>query len=142
VGREFADKIIESTGANIRHRGYRAFYTHPIGEWPNHRYGDYITMPPKESFVDQDYYYQLLFHELAHYCECRVGHLGDPETNEVVAEIVSFLLCSAAGIPFTWDSKTNRRLEGKPGKSIVSAACKVAKFILSKVETEVTIPAQ
>jgi antirestriction protein ArdC len=136
MSRELADKLILATGAEIRHHGTRAFYTRPVGDWPNHRHGDYITMPPKSFFKDENYYYQVLFHELAHYSECRVGSLEDPQINEAVADMASYLVCTALGIPFHWDQTTRNNAE------VVENAMRIANFILSGSPSDAKIEDQ
>ena len=61
---EIAEKFVKNTGANIQHKGNRAFYS---------SMNDKITMPPKTSFIDtadanaEQNYYGTLFHELTHW---------------------------------------------------------------------------
>jgi antirestriction protein ArdC len=54
---EHAEKFFTNTGADIRIRGDRAYYSHD---------GDYIAMPPIESFDTAESYYATLAHESIH----------------------------------------------------------------------------
>jgi antirestriction protein ArdC len=53
-----AEQIIERSGANIRHSGFRAFYSPP---------NDLIYLPVKGSFADEGSYYSTALHELSHW---------------------------------------------------------------------------
>lgn len=53
-----ADAFFASTKADVRHGGNRAYYTVT---------GDYVQMPPFETFRDRESYYATLAHELTHW---------------------------------------------------------------------------
>ena len=55
---ERAEEFFAALGADIRHGGNQAFYA--LG-------GDYVQMPPFESFRDAESYYATLAHEAAHW---------------------------------------------------------------------------
>ena len=91
---EPAEQLIQATGADIRFGGNRACYSLA---------GDFICLPPKSSFIGGAYYATAL-HELAHWCECRVG--WDREKNayamgELIAEMASCFLATELGVPNT-----------------------------------------
>lgn len=99
---EMVKEVVVATKADIRHNGERACYTvpQPLGSWPNHTKGDFITMPVPARFVSpQDYYYTLL-HELGHWTEVRLNQHDDKYAfNELVAEMASCFIASACNIP-------------------------------------------
>lgn len=89
-----ADRLIASTGADIRFGGDRAFY-HPAE--------DYIQLPLKHHFINGEYY-ATVFHELTHWSEPRLQ--WDREANgyamgELIAELASCYICSELDIPLT-----------------------------------------
>lgn len=97
----YCDEIIRQTGADIRHGGNRACFIPSL---------DVIHMPEFNSFIDADYYYQTLFHELAHWTghESRLNRsfgkrFGDHEyaLEELLAELASAIACAKAGIETT-----------------------------------------
>ena len=53
-----AEQIIEGSGAEIRHSGFRAFYSPP---------NDLIYLPARSAFKDEAGYYGTALHELAHW---------------------------------------------------------------------------
>jgi antirestriction protein ArdC len=55
---EHADRFFQVIGADIRHRGARAFYAQDA---------DYIQLPPVEAFADAEGYCATLAHEAAHW---------------------------------------------------------------------------
>jgi antirestriction protein ArdC len=94
---EIADAFIASTGADLRHGEAHAYYR-PIG--------DYINLPPFETFKDASSYYGTAFHELGHWtgAEKRVDRtfgkkFGDAaySAEELVAELTSAFLCGEFG---------------------------------------------
>jgi putative DNA primase/helicase len=101
---EAGEKILNESGAEIRHGGDRAFYT---------RSGDYIQLPQKEQFHDAPSYYATGCHELIHWTgnEKRLNRetltksrgisAADEHYSreELVAEIGSWLLALETGIP-------------------------------------------
>lgn len=95
---ELADTILALP--EIRHGGAKACYS------PS---SDRITMPPRQAFDNQDFYYSTAFHEIVHW----TGHPArlsrtfgtrfgnqDYAVEELVAEIGSAFLGSFAAIPF------------------------------------------
>jgi len=91
---ENADRVIEATGADIRHGGNRAFY---------HRKLDYIQMPFRGQFSPVEYYESLL-HEMVHWTQHATrldSHDSNYAYNELVAEIGSCFLSAELKIPIT-----------------------------------------
>jgi antirestriction protein ArdC len=94
-----AEAFFKATGADIRYRGDRAFYSND---------GDYIQMPVIEAFRDAESFYATLAHESAHWTK-HPGRLdrsfgrkawGDEgyAREELVAELASAFLCADLGI--------------------------------------------
>ena len=52
------DQIIDGSGAEIRHQGFKAFYSPP---------NDLIYLPGRQTFVDAAAYYSTALHELGHW---------------------------------------------------------------------------
>lgn len=88
----FIDKI----NCKIIHNGNFSFYVKPSpeGSFPNHISGDYIRMPSYQQFYSFNEYYFNLFHEISHWSEIRLNLNLDEFKSELVAEIVSNLLCN------------------------------------------------
>ena len=91
---EAGDELIAATGADIR-TGNRACYV------PS---GDYIVMPPKESFHSAPDYYETVFHEMAHWTEPEHRLNWDRKNEgyamgELIAEISACYLAAELGIP-------------------------------------------
>jgi antirestriction protein ArdC len=92
---ERADAFFANTGADIRYRGDRAFYSND---------GDYIQMPVIEAFRDAESFYATLAHESCHWTkhssrlERDFGRKtwGDEgyAREELVAELGSAFLCA------------------------------------------------
>lgn len=92
---ENAEKFFAATGADIRYRGARAFYSQD---------GDYIQMPPIEAFRDAESFYATLAHESTHWTkhptrlERDFGRKkwGDEgyAREELVAELGAAFLCA------------------------------------------------
>ncbi len=92
---ERAEAFFASTGADIRYRGDRAFYSND---------GDYIQMPVIEAFRDAESFYATLAHESCHWTkhssrlERDFGRKtwGDEgyAREELVAELGSAFLCA------------------------------------------------
>ncbi|WP_237225497.1 ArdC family protein [Rubinisphaera sp. JC750] len=90
---ELAEKLIAATGVTINYGGSRAFYESEA---------DKITLPPKHSFDPVGSFYETVFHELAHWAECRVSsdrRLRSYEAHELVAELAATFLSAELGIP-------------------------------------------
>jgi antirestriction protein ArdC len=94
---EIADAFMASTGATIRHGEARAYYQ-PAG--------DFVNMPPFETFTNASRYYGVAFHELGHWtgAEKRLNRtfgkrFGDRaySAEELVAELTSAFLCAEFG---------------------------------------------
>lgn len=96
---EQVDRLIEATRADIRHGGDRAYYKRPIGEWPKHTGGDYITLPAKGLFATVPDYYTTLLHEIAHFSEVRTGWSGSYSAGEVRAELAACFMAGQLSIP-------------------------------------------
>ena len=94
-----AERFFAGTGAEIRHGGVKAFYA--LG-------GDYVQMPPFETFRDAESHAATLGHEIVHWTRhpnrlnrdfgrTRWGDAGYA-AEELVAEIGSAFLCADLGI--------------------------------------------
>ncbi|MBP2310730.1 ArdC family protein [Azospirillum soli] len=94
-----AERFFAATGADIRSGGSRAFYA--LG-------GDYVQMPPFETFRDAESHAATLAHELVHWTRHparldrdlgrqRWGDAGYA-LEELVAELGSAFLCAGLGI--------------------------------------------
>ena len=101
-----AEELLKATGAIIIRTGNQAFYRQPTPDnsWPNHEDGDWIVLPPKETFLSSGAYYETAFHELAHWSEVRL--LGSDRSEneeyaygELVAEITSTVVAQELGVP-------------------------------------------
>jgi antirestriction protein ArdC len=91
---EQADELIDATGADIR-KGSQAAYI------PS---GDYITLPPKESFDSAADFAETAFHELAHWTEppnrLNWDRKGEGYAmGELRAEIAACYVATELGIP-------------------------------------------
>ncbi len=93
-GDEAAELLIDASGADIRHGGFRAYYT------PG---GDYIQIPPRTTFANSSGYYATTMHELVHWTShaSRLdrqlgGRFGDEAyaAEELIAELGSAFLCA------------------------------------------------
>jgi antirestriction protein ArdC len=92
---ETAERFFANTKADIRYGGNRAYYTHD---------GNYIRMPPFETFRDAESHAATLAHELTHWTkrESRLSRdfgkkkFGDEgyAMEELVAELASAFLCA------------------------------------------------
>ena len=99
---ERADRIVAANGVQVMHSsGEGAFYS------PG---GDYICLPPKESFPTEDAYYSTLLHEVGHSTghPARLnrefsGRFGSENyaKEELRAELASTFLCGELGIATT-----------------------------------------
>lgn len=96
---EYADRFFSNTGAILRHGGTQAYYS------PS---GDFIQMPPFESFRDAASYAATLSHELGHWT-ARAGRVGrdlsryskdksERAREELIAELTSCFVCADLGI--------------------------------------------
>lgn len=101
---ESADRLVQESGADIRHGGDQAYYL------PAH---DYIMMPAGEKFRDTttstatENYYSTLFHELTHWtgakhrldrlCQDKFGS-QDYAFEELVAELGAAMCCASTGV--------------------------------------------
>jgi len=93
-GDEAAELLIEASGADIRHAGFKAYYQ------PGN---DYIQIPPRTAFADASGYYATTLHELVHWTAhpSRLdrqlgGRFGDDAyaAEELIAEMGSAFLCA------------------------------------------------
>lgn len=143
-----ADSLIERSGADVRHQGFRAFYS-PAS--------DLVYLPQKHNFADAGGYYATALHELTHW----TGHgtrldrqfgkrFGDSQyaMEELVAEIGAAFLSSHCRIDGqlqhanyinSWLSVLHR-----DKKAIFTAAAKAqqaADFLLAKAGLSTTAQA-
>lgn len=99
---ERADRIVAANGVQVTHNSDQGAFYSPSG--------DYIGLPPKESFATEDVYYSTLLHEVGH----STGHpsrlnrdFGGPfgsegyAKEELRAELASTFLCGELGIATT-----------------------------------------
>ena len=128
---EEAEVAINAIGADIRFGGNRAFYD------PS---GDFIQMPPRESFGTSEYY-ETLCHELVHWTESPARLNWDRKNEgyamgELVAEIGGCFMCSELGLP-TADNMMNhaaylanwlKAMKGDP-KFIFKASTQASKAV-------------
>ena len=94
-----AEEFFKATGADVRYRGDRAFYSND---------GDFIQMPVIEAFRDAESFYATLAHESAHWTKhpSRLDRdfgrkqWGDEgyAREELVAELASAFLCTDLGL--------------------------------------------
>ena len=94
AGDEAAELLIDASGADIRHGGFKAFYA------PG---GDYIQVPPRTTFANASGYYATTLHELVHWTghasrldrQLR-GRFGDEAyaAEELIAEMGAAFLCA------------------------------------------------
>jgi antirestriction protein ArdC len=128
-----AEKVIVSTGADIRHvPGDKAYYTRP----PH----DFIVVPPKAQFDNATGYYGTVFHELLHYTESRLDWNGTYALGELRAELGATYLAAEVGIPAPENLENHARYldhwiramkaDSRVIFQIASAASKGADFIL------------
>ena len=95
-----ADHVVASTGADIRYGGNRACYTPPAGgEWPNHKAGDYISIPARTQFPDVRDFFSTQFHELGHWTCPRMNWHGNYAMGELVAELTSAFVSRQLNLP-------------------------------------------
>lgn len=105
---EKAEEILQKSGADIKNRGDRAFYTPSKDE---------IVIPPKESFRTQEGYYSTALHELGHWTGHKdrlnreqVANFINPKAyarEELVAEISSMFVQSEVGLKMPDQHKEN-----------------------------------
>lgn len=146
-----AEELIQASGAQVIHHGTQAFYRRPTpeGSWPNHDDGDYIVLPPKNTFVSPGAYYETAFHELSHHSEVRLGwdhHKHGYSMGELVAEMSASFLSAELGVPQggSLDSHAaylKHWLEGMRGDpsflfKASTQASKVTDFLLSFIRKE------
>lgn len=96
-----AETAINAIGADIRYGGNRAFYD---------LQGDFIQMPPRESFSVPEWY-ECLCHELVHFSEAPHRLNWDRKSEgyamgELIAELGGCFMCSELGLP-TADNLAN-----------------------------------
>lgn len=99
-----AEHLLQSSGADIRHDGDRAYYRRPTpeGSFPHHKDGDFIVLPHKARFESMGAYYETALHELAHWSEIRTGWDSVKQgyaLGELAAEISSCYLSQDLGVP-------------------------------------------
>jgi len=101
------EELIAATKAKIV-TGSSALYALPQPEnsWPNHKSGDFITMPERKLFVSTEAFLETLLHELGHWSEVRVGwdrRQHGYAMGELVAEISACYVAAELGLPITLD---------------------------------------
>lgn len=110
VSIEKAERILNESGADIRHGGNRAFYNPQA---------DYVQVPDKEKFLSNEGYYATTLHELGHW----TGHSSrlnrtlstdhdskEYAQEELVAEMTSVFVSAETGIP-----QTEEHFQGQAG---------------------------
>jgi antirestriction protein ArdC len=138
-----AEETIKATGADIRIGGDRAYYNRP---------DDFVQIPPKHRFKQENEYYATIFHELTHWTghesrlnrdqQSRFGNRSYAE-EELVAEIGSCFTLAALGVPQTDDMSNHKAYVANWLESLdkdsrfifraASAASKAADYLLSFV---------
>lgn len=102
-----AQEVVDSTGADIRHGGNKAYYCRPIPEekWPKaHTDGDYIQVPGRDQFKLEAEYYDTVFHELGHWSELRLGWDHKEKGyafGELVAEMSACFISGELNLPLS-----------------------------------------
>lgn len=147
---EPANQAIAATDADIRYGGSKACYIRPIGQFPNHRDGDYICLPNSSQFDSKHEFYATSLHELVHWSEVRLNWTGSYAMGELIAEIGAAFLCSELGIPCSDDLQNHTaylaswRRELKDDQRAIlkaaSQASKAAKLILGFSRQEAVEP--
>lgn len=96
-----AHRLIEATGADIRHNDERCMYVPPVplGSFPVHLGGDYIEMPERHCFRHKQNFFYVCLHELGHWAQPRLGWDDWYDIGELIAEIVACSLCRDLGVP-------------------------------------------
>jgi antirestriction protein ArdC len=89
-----AERLIANTQADIRFGGNRACYF---------RQSDYIQMPHKSSFTSDSGFFEVMFHELAHWSEKRLGWEDSYAMGELVAEMSACFVAKELCIPQSGD---------------------------------------
>lgn len=139
-----AEEFFAAAGADIRHGGNKAYYS--LG-------GDYIRMPDRHLFKDDESYMQTLAHEYAHWTRhpSRLARdfgrqkFGDEgyAREELVAELASVILCAHLDlIPEPREENAayighwQKMIKGNPKivSIAMSEAQKAADFIISAHE--------
>ena len=147
-----ADRLVNETGANIRHEGGQAFYVPSM---------DYIAIPPREMFKDTasstatENYYSTLFHELTHWtgAKHRLDRLSndkfggeDYAFEELVAELGAAMCCASTGVTSSPRDDHARYIQNwlkalKSDKRFIFAAAsqaqKAVDFLFSQLQERV-----
>jgi antirestriction protein ArdC len=129
------DRMVEATGADVRHGGSRAvYYRLPA---------DYIQVPHEGHFESFPAYAETLSHELSHWTEHRMGWSGSYALGELRAEMAAIFVTAALGIPESNDLTNHvaylqswlEALENDPQFLFraAAAASKSADYLLSFV---------
>ena len=144
------ERAVEATGAVFNFGGHRAFYTRPIGQFPNHTDGDHIWMPHWYQFDDLHEFYATQYHELVHWSEVRLGWEGEYSMGELIAEIGSTFLCAQTNVPGSDDLKNHTMYLASWLKELqndrkfifkaAAQASKAAEFILSFSRPKEAVP--
>ena len=127
------DALLASTGADIRHGEGRAYFNNN---------GDFIMLPPWETFKDASGYYGTALHELVHWtghtsrCDRQFGkRFGDQAyaAEELVAELGAAFMCAEFGYDATTQHAAYvqswiKLLEGDE-RAFLTAASKASKAV-------------
>jgi antirestriction protein ArdC len=147
---EEAERIVRDMPKRpeIRHGGDRAYYSPSL---------DYVQMPKKSQFINEEAYYSTLFHELSHSTghssrvnrklDQRLAAFGseDYSKEELVAEFSASFLCGICGIEqaviknsaaYIQSWLRALRNDKQMAVNAAAAAQKAADYILGKQETE------
>lgn len=148
------EEMVAASKAEILHFGQQAFYRRPepAGSFPNHKDGDFITMPERDRFESVAGWYETLAHELAHWCEVRLGWEGSYAMGELIAEMSATFVCTELGVP-NGDDLTNHAsylqswittMKGDPTFIFKAStqASKVTDMLLSFVQKQQPTPEQ
>lgn len=88
-----SELAINSIGADVRFGSDKALYVRPRTEGG----GDFIICPHKNQFFHEKEFWSTLWHEHAHWSECRLGWNGSYAEGELRAEIATAFLLTELG---------------------------------------------
>jgi antirestriction protein ArdC len=127
------EAFVQSTGAIVRHGGGRAYYTSK---------DDYIMLPPYETFISSNGYYNTALHELVHWsghetrCNRQFGkRFGDKAyaAEELVAELGAAFMCAEFG----YDAVTQHAAYIQSWIDLIKDDCKAFVTAASKASAAV-----
>jgi len=145
---EGIETLLNSVSPIIRHKGERAYFSLSA---------DFINMPLKSKFKDNEGYYSTLFHELIHWTgyKSRLNRIDKPDTvldekqknrafEELVAEIGASFLCAEFGIKPNINNTSSYVAswlkELKNNKNYIFKACKSANSAIAYLKSLVSNP--